>query len=150
MGAALTQTMERTEFSRFMQNVAIAGSDCWEWEGSKRSNGYGRFGAPTKLAHRMSYEFFIGPIPDGMQLDHLCRNRGCINPWHLEPVSCRTNLLRGETLASENAAKTHCSEGHPYSGDNLVVKSNGTRRCRSCHNAEASRRRERGASSGAN
>lgn len=131
MGSTFQATMKRTEFRRFMEKVSIAGDECWPWEGSMRANGYGRFGEPTKLAHRMSYEYFRGEIPDDLQLDHLCRNRGCINPWHLEPVTPRENLLRGQTKAAENAAKTHCPQGHPY--DERSVRKNGSRRCLECH-----------------
>ena len=86
--------------------------------------------------HRVAYEAAVGPIPEGLQLDHLCRNTLCTNPAHLEPVTCRENLLRGNTLQAANAAKTHCPYGHPYAGENLRVrrlKSGGLgRSCREC------------------
>lgn len=72
-------------------------------------------------AHRVYYEARFGPIPAGLQLDHLCRNRGCVNPDHLEPVTCRENLMRGHTVAAANAKKTHCNAGHALAGDNLRV-----------------------------
>ena len=71
-------------------------------------------------------------IPDGKELDHLCRNRKCVNPKHLESVTHRENILRGETIMAENARKTHCWRGHPLSGKNLKLKPNGHRQCRAC------------------
>lgn len=110
---------------------------CWEWTRAK-SNGYGyiklRGAMRSSLAHRVAFEAFRGPIPDGLQLDHLCRNRGCVNPWHLEPVDCRENLLRGNTTqAAINARKTHCPAGHPYDQANTYVKKDGARMCRECN-----------------
>ncbi|MBO0884191.1 MAG: HNH endonuclease [Mycobacterium sp.] len=83
-------------------------------------------------AHVFAYELLVGPIPTGMQLDHLCRNRSCVNPDHLEPVSQRVNLLRGATQPAFNTAKTHCPQGHPYEGDNLAFNRDGSRFCRTC------------------
>lgn len=84
----------------------------------------------------MSHELHKGPIPEGLVIDHLCRNRGCVNPDHLEAVTQRENILRGEGLAAANARKTHCPKGHPYSGENLyVVPSSGRRQCRICADA---------------
>ena len=110
--------------------------DCWLWTGSiqqgPRGGGYALYG--HRLVHRYMYEYMYGPIPDGLEIDHLCRVRRCVNPKHLEPVTRRENLLRGKTFAAENAGKTHCPQGHPYAGDNLVLFANGRhRRCRECH-----------------
>lgn len=108
--------------------------DCWPWNAYRNQDGYGYYFANRFMAaHRIAYMLTVGPIPDGLQLDHLCRNRACCNPAHLEPVTARENCLRGETVAARNAAKTHCSNGHPYAGDNLITKRHG-RACRICKN----------------
>jgi hypothetical protein len=104
---------------------------CWLWD-KPNPDGYGQF---QGMAHRWSFEFFIGSIPEGLQLDHLCRNRRCVNPWHLEPVSVQENLLRGETLAAENAAKTSCDHGHPFDSANTYITPDGRRQCRQCRAA---------------
>lgn len=83
------------------------------------------------LAHRVAYEMLVGPIPEGKQLDHLCRQRTCWNPAHLEVVTGRENTLRGVGRTAVNAAKTHCSRGHELAGDNLYVH-DGQRKCRAC------------------
>lgn len=116
---------------------------CWQWLGYVNPRtGYGQFqlrkGEPV-LAHRMAYELFVGAIPDGAQLDHLCRNRQCVNPKHLEPVTCQENLLRGDTRAAANSAKTHCPKGHPYDEVNTYQRSNGQRGCRQCMAAAAAK-----------
>lgn len=133
------------------------GSGCWEWQGYLNSHGYGQFRvSPGKLmlAHRFAYELFIDLIPEGMQLDHLCRNRRCVNPSHLEVVDNKTNSLRGVGFAALNATKTHCPKGHPYEGDNLGIrKAKGWRNCRACNRervlAFKLRQRDAGADRGA-
>lgn len=121
---------------RFWLKVDKTGEGgCWVWTAGKFSSGYGAavVNGRTRPAHRVSYELVVGDVPDGLQLDHLCRNRSCVNPAHLEPVTCRTNLLRGETLAAANAAKTHCPQGHPYDDVNTYVSpGRGLRHCREC------------------
>lgn len=90
---------------------------CWVWQGGTGSKGYGRFrwwpGKRTS-AHQAVYEVWIGPIPDGLILDHLCRNPSCVNPAHLEPVTFAENVLRGNGACARNARKTHCPRGHEY------------------------------------
>jgi hypothetical protein len=92
---------------------------------------------PTKativLAHRWAYEFLRAEIPEGLHIDHLCRNRACVNPWHLEPVTNRVNGLRGESVAAQHARKTHCIRGHEFTTENTYPIKNGKGRgCREC------------------
>ncbi len=120
----------------FESKVAREKNGCWLWFGAT-SDGYGQghFKGKTRQAHRVSYELANGPIPEGMQLDHLCRIRCCINPAHLEPVTCKENVHRGNGYAGINSRKTHCKNGHPLSGENLCVTLNGQRNCRICRKA---------------
>jgi hypothetical protein len=121
---------------RFWRRVELVESGCWEWTGALTEKGYGWFSAwrgRPRLAYNVSYVELVSPIPAGLQLDHLCRNRACVNPEHLEAVTPRVNSLRGDCAASRNAQKTHCSRGHELSGDNVRVrKSGGRRACRAC------------------
>lgn len=123
-------------------------SDCWEWEGGLTPNGYGtlRAGRSSKVAHRVVFEAICGEIPEGLVLDHLCRNRLCVNPAHLEPVTNRENILRGESFAAINAAKKACDSGHPLDGDNVYEdpKKPGTRACKACRAAAQARHRRIG------
>lgn len=93
-----------------------------------------------RVLHRVYYEMYVGPIPAGMQIDHLCRNRGCVNPEHLEVVTARENIMRSPIApAALNVAKTHCPKGHSYAGENLYINPKGQRVCRACQK-EAARR----------
>ena len=125
-------------YALFMRRVDKQENGCWYWTGTKDRLGYGRVHDARdhcqRLAHRIGYELFKGPIPEGLMLDHLCRNPSCVNPDHLEAVDAFTNQARGETLTARNLAKTHCPHGHPYSGENLMIKKDGTRACRTCKN----------------
>lgn len=108
---------------------------CWTWLGSTTGDGYGRFRFEGKrwLTHRLSWTWLIGELPGGLTLDHLCRNRACVNPWHLEPVPHAINVLRGESPTAINARKTHCPKGHPYEGANVIWQgSKNSRQCRTC------------------
>ncbi len=116
-------------------------STCWLWTGSISSGGYGGFGirGTAKKAHRVSYELIVGPIPEGLELDHLCRVRHCVNPNHLEPVTRQENVRRGVGWAGDygNAGKrrrrTHCNHGHEFTPENTQVRSDGLgRACRTC------------------
>lgn len=129
--------MKMTIEERFWAKVDKRGAnDCWLWTGAKYKEGYGQFRISSRdgrgLAHRFAYTISIGEIPAGLHIDHLCRVRACVNPYHLEPVTQQENTLRGESPAAKNAKKTHCPKGHPYSGGNLLVNKNNERRCRKC------------------
>lgn len=107
---------------------------CWIWTGGVAGGGYGRFwvGDHYVQAHRYSYESIRGVIPTGLQLDHLCRNRRCVNPNHLEAVTAKVNLLRGIGPTGTKSRLTHCKRGHPFNKKNTYIKKNGTRYCRAC------------------
>lgn len=147
VGSVLKPAIER-----FNARVTPGPNGCLEWTGGLNGVGYGQFyKGRTSLdqtgktyAHRWAYEQFVGPIPEGMHLDHLCRNRKCVNTDHLEPVTPRENLLRGESPSAHHAKKTHCPAGHPYAGDNLYIHPTKRMRfCRTCGRAQAQRRRDR-------
>lgn len=111
---------------------------CWVWIAAMNGVGYGQFRRGKRhgaMAHRFSYEWAKGTIPDGFDVDHLCRNPSCVNPDHLEAVTHRENILRGNTFAARNSRKTECSKGHPLSGENLKLNVRGDRVCRLCANA---------------
>lgn len=130
----LATTMgERLE--RYVARDAVSG--CWNWTGSRNNMGYGTLavgGHKKGKAHRASYEHFVGPIPAGLTLDHLCRNRLCVNPEHLEPVTHEENVRRG----ARGVLKTHCKHGHEFTPDNIYWTGPGRshRRCRACTRAQ--------------
>lgn len=119
---------ERKKCNRYEINLDTY---CWDWKQSIGSSGYGRVFWDGKFyyAHRVSYELFIGPIPEGLQIDHIvCDNKACVNPFHMKPATNKDNSLRSDSPPSRNARKTHCPQGHEYD----YVKSNGDRGCKIC------------------
>lgn len=133
------------------RTIPVPFSGCWLWLGGLNANGYGvapwRRGRGSTLAHVATYSKTIGPVPDGLEIDHLCRVRCCVNPDHLEAVTHKINSQRGE--CGKNTGKimrsrTQCKRGHSLSGENLLITSNGGRRCRSCVRQQSQdRRRQR-------
>lgn len=148
--------IQRTDpLVRFMAKVKVSrtrfhnGTPCWEWTGYRTANGYGQFfverirGANRNRvmsAHQWAYTHYIGPVPEGLELDHLCRNPACCNPVHLEPVTHLVNMQRGR-----KANETHCPSGHPYDTENTYISPSGGRYCKECNRerARANRRRRR-------
>lgn len=128
---------------RFWPKVDRSGGPdaCWPWIAFTHL-GYGRIMSCTHpphslRAHRVAYELLVGPIPDGLVLDHLCRNRACVNPAHMEPVTRGENVRRGVGMVWQvAAAKTHCKHGHAFTAENTRRTSRGYRRCRACRRNE--------------
>lgn len=109
---------------------------CWQWTGAKNRDGYGnvRRAGRVASAHVVAFQLLVGPVPEGLEIDHLCRNRACVNPAHLEPVPHRTNVLRGDAPPAANARKTHCIRGHNLTDPaNVYNMPSGGRRCRVCY-----------------
>jgi hypothetical protein len=127
-----------TPLERFVGKIARDdGTGCWLWTAGISPAGYAQFRYDGKKqnAHRFSYEAFVGPILDGVHIDHLCRVRHCVNPAHLEAVTCHENVMRGEGVAAINARKTHCPRGHALTPGNLVkfLERAGQRTCLKCN-----------------
>ena len=132
---------------RFWTKVRVDENGCWRWLASVTDRGYANFdfNGGKRRAHRVSYQELVGPIPDGLVVDHLCRVRDCVNPAHLEAVTIWENTLRSTSPTAELSRRTHCPKGHPLSGSNLAayrLKLDGRRNCKTCNRDRTRRWRE--------
>lgn len=130
----------------FARAIPEPNSGCWLWVLAVNKDGYGKLKKNRKslIAHRFTYEQLVGPIPAGLEIDHLCTNKSCVNPAHLEPVPTKVNIERmhkrrpeaktrlGRIARERRDARTHCPQGHPYSGDNLRIAPSGQQVCKTC------------------
>jgi hypothetical protein len=126
------------ELPRFWAKVREVDGGCWEWTGSLNRDGYGNAWASgaCRGAHRVAFEAMVCDIPADLELDHLCRNRACVNPYHMDMVTHRVNIRRGilgDVLRARAAAITHCPRDHEYTPANTMQQGN-KRKCRTCHN----------------
>ncbi|MFF7795635.1 HNH endonuclease [Streptomyces sp. NPDC007991] len=135
---------------RITERVTVNDAGCWIYTGHLDRYGYGRisYEGKSREAYRIAYEHSVGPVPAGMELDHLCRVRQCVNPNHLEAVSPATNKLRSNSFGGVNARKTACVHGHPYTSENTGYQNNGKYRyCKECRrrtNRSNRQRRQKG------
>ena len=133
---------------RFLDKISPEpNSGCWRWDAAQTTMGYGVMTINCKqhYAHRLSYEHFKSPIPEGLQIDHLCRMPWCVNPDHLEVVTSRENTRRGrlrEVTIKRHAAKIFCKRGHPLFGENIFIDGNGARVCKSCQKIRHEKRKQ--------
>ncbi len=132
----------------FWRRIKVNGGGCWIWCSGKNKDGYGKFtiGRITRSTHRWTYEALVGPIPVGLELDHLCRVRSCCNPDHLEAVTHRENCSRGtvgHATAARELSKTHCPQHHPYDATNTYVTPAGRRQCRICRSLQNQKQHQR-------
>lgn len=135
-------TYRERSIERFWAKVEKS-SGCWLYSGGKTAGGYGKyhFCGRQARAHRIAYELLVGPIPEGLQIDHLCRTPACVNPAHLEAVTPQENTLRGVGASAQAARRTRCRRGHPLAGANLAKSRRpGWRECRRCLQRRARQR----------
>lgn len=128
--------VRRSDRDRLMAKVRVQPSGCWEWQGYIQANGYGYFRHPeTSWAHRASWIVHRGPIPTDLQIDHLCKNKRCVNPDHLDPVTPSVNLRRARPW-------TKCPEFHPSEPSRFAARADGRQFCRECNRVREQRRRD--------
>jgi hypothetical protein len=144
-----TDALVRPSFmERVASKIEVTDAGCWEWTAYRNHSGYGQIGRGRRvaLAHRAVYEELVGPIEEGLQLDHLCRNTRCCNPSHLEPVTPRENTRRSDktNLGANMRARTHCPAGHIYDVRNTRLY-RGSRHCRACARERQRARKARAA-----
>lgn len=128
---------------RFEAKYFVAPDGCWLWTANAHAQGYGKIkiAKKTMLAHRVSYELYVGKIAKGLHIDHLCRQPACVNPYHLEPVTKKENTLRGVGPSAQNAKKTHCKRGHELTSQNMYSYSTTRRICVACSREQDSKRK---------
>jgi hypothetical protein len=121
---------------RLLKSADTSRDDCWRWTGKVSRDGYGRMSVAGRyrIVHRLAHDVWIGPIPEGLEVDHLCQVKLCINPAHLEAVTHRENMHRQPRIGAL-LAQTECVHGHDYTAENTMRDTRGNRRCRTCHNA---------------
>lgn len=128
----------RMSYTEILDKLVEKTESCWLWKGSQNSSGYGQHGSHKRpgaetLAHRKLYAMNYGPIPKGLQIDHLCREKLCVNPEHLEAVPPKLNLMRAPNqVTTLNARKTHCIHGHKFDKLNTRIHKSGKRECIQC------------------
>lgn len=133
-----------TVLDKFESRIQPSLGGCWKWTGSL-TRGYGVIyppGEKRQYAHRWSYEYHRDEIPAGLEIDHLCRNTWCVNPWHMEPVTHQVNILRSTSPMAQHARQTHCIHGHEFTPENTYMAPRG-RNCRTCRRHAEARRRQR-------
>lgn len=138
-----------TYFPGNLDKFIDASGDCWNWTGGTDPDGYGigRVNNKSVRVHRTVYKHLVGPIDDNLVLDHLCQNRRCCNPDHLEPVTNRENILRGNGLVGTSHRYNRCQRGHLFTPENTMLNNHASdghmyRLCRTCHNAKSRRNRK--------